>query len=268
MYNEGCDPLRIWEVTRATSAAPFYFKSLEAVVSDELVTFKDGGIRANNPSGAAWSEFISLYGEQRDPGLLLSVGTGMPNQANDGFASAWPGPFGRFALTKKAAEKFAVFKNVLIKYTEGEDMHRAMLHNARGEHRWYKRLNVSTGLEKMKLDNWEAGPWRAPRPTTTTTSSSSSFPATAAGAPAPTVPGGASLARMESATAAYLSRDADRAFDTYAAPKVMLSQAAEKLARARRERERSSPRYERRWQTFMGRWLTGELGDEDTVLRR
>lgn len=237
-------------MTRATTAAPFFFKSLEAFVTDELVTFKDGGIRANNPSGAAWSEFISLYGEHRDPGLLLSLGTGMPNQANDGFASAWPGPFGQFKLTKNAAEKFAVFKNVLIKYTEGEDQHRAMVHNARGEHHWYKRLNVSTGLEKMRLDNWERGPWRDPQ----------------TGVEA-AVPGGASLRRMEQATWNYLDRDLDRRFDTYAPPRTMLNQAAEKLVRTRRAREASRSSNERRWQTFMGRWLTGALGDEDRVLR-
>lgn len=118
---------------------------LEADIRDEVKVFKDGGIRENNPAEAAWSEFISLYGEGKDPALLLSVGTGRPDQSHDGFATAWPGPFSHSGLVKKAAEKFAVFKNVLIKYTEGEEKHRAMLSTARGQSTWYKRLNVSSG---------------------------------------------------------------------------------------------------------------------------
>ena len=60
-YNEGADALRIWQVTRATTAAPFYFDQLEASLEGQTWSFKDGGIRENNPAGAAWSEFISLY---------------------------------------------------------------------------------------------------------------------------------------------------------------------------------------------------------------
>jgi patatin-like phospholipase/acyl hydrolase len=58
-YNEGADKLRIWQVTRATSAAPFFFKALVADIENEKIAFKDGGIRENNPSVAAWSEFVS-----------------------------------------------------------------------------------------------------------------------------------------------------------------------------------------------------------------
>lgn len=89
-YNEGADRMRIWEVTRATSAAPFYFKALQAELEGEVWSFKDGGIRENNPAGAAFSEFVSMYGESKDPALLLSIGTGRPNEERDGFAAAWP----------------------------------------------------------------------------------------------------------------------------------------------------------------------------------
>jgi hypothetical protein len=239
LYNDGADKLRIWEVTRATSAAPFFFKILEADIRGETKSFKDGGIRENNPAGAAWSEFISMYGENSDPGLLLSIGTGRPNEDNDGFASAWPGPFGKLKVTKKAAEKFAVFKNVLIKYTEGEEKHRSMVRLAHGENRWYKRLNVSTGLESMKLDNWEKGPYKDPETGTERV-----------------ISGGKSLSRMEQVTAQYLERDIDRRFDTYAPPKVMVAQAAEKLVRHRRARERTKDDDIKRWEIFMGQWLT------------
>ena len=103
-YNVGAEKLRIWQVTRATSAAPFYFKALIADIENETKEFKDGGIRENNPSGAAWSEFMSLYGAGQEPALLLSVGTGRPNMERDGFAETWPGPVGHWSLTKKIAE--------------------------------------------------------------------------------------------------------------------------------------------------------------------
>jgi len=240
-YNEGADMLRIWQVTRATSAAPFYFDILEADIRGEKVAFKDGGIRENNPAGAAWSEFVSLYGEGKDPALLLSIGTGRPDESQDGFAAAWPGPFGRSTLVRKAAEKFAVIKNVLIKYTDGEEKHRDLVNTARGEHMWYKRLNVSSGLESLPLDDWRKGEWT--NPTTGLTA---------------VVAGGRTLTQMEEATATYLARDIDHRFDSYAPPRTILAQAAEKLVRQRRARQAAAATHEKRWDTYMGHYMTGE----------
>jgi len=75
-YNEGADPLRIWQACRATTAAPFYFEQLAVEIYGERRVYKDGGIRENNPSAAAWNEFVSMGGEYGDPGLLLSIVTG------------------------------------------------------------------------------------------------------------------------------------------------------------------------------------------------
>ena len=250
-YNEGADRLHIWQVTRATSAAPFYFDILEADIGDERWAFKDGGIRENNPSGAAWREFISLYGEGRDPALLLSIGTGRPDESQDGFATAWPGPFGKSLVMRKAAEKFAVIKNLLVKYTDGEDKHLAMVHTARGEHTWYKRLNVSSGLESMPLDEWRKGSWLDPNTGITRS-----------------IPGGETLSKMEQAVAAYLSRPLDHHYDTYAPPRVMLMQIAEKLVRQRHARQAlvekgvGGEAMKRRWNCYNGALL------DDNVKKR
>jgi hypothetical protein len=206
-YNEGADKLQIWQVTRATSAAPFFFKALVADIENEKVTFKDGGIRENNPSVAAWSEFTSLYGNQKSPALLMSVGTGLPKE-QDGFATAWPGPFGKLPAVKKVAETFAVFKNMLVKYTEGEARHQSMLHQAQGEWTWYKRLNVNAGMENMRLDNWEKSV------ETITVQKHGKEKAKKV-----VVPGGKSLKRMEDATNAYLTREVNHDLKEYAAPK-------------------------------------------------
>lgn len=250
-YNTGADQLKIWQVTRATSAAPFYFEMLVADVGPHRMGFKDGGIRENNPSYAAYSEHASLKGDEHDPALLLSIGTGRPDTSNDGFAAVWPGPLGKLPGLQKWSEKFAVFKNVLIKYTEGEDRHKMMRTIARGEHRWYKRLNVDAGLHTLKLDNWEKGEWTHP-----VTQERRS------------VPGGKTLSVMEDATAAYLARDDVRQIGNakeYQPPKVVLRQVAERLVRHRRLREETKAQDLKRWQTHMGMWLTGELGAEDGV---
>lgn len=248
-YNTGADALKIWQVTRATSAAPFYFSMLVADLGHNRgkLGFKDGGIRENNPSYAAYSEHASLKGDEHDPALLLSIGTGRPDTSNDGFAAVWPGPLGHVKVLQKWSEKFAVFKNVLIKYTEGEDRHKMMRTIARGEHRWYKRLNVDKGLQNLPLDNWERGPWTNP-----TTQERK------------IVQGGKTLSLMEEATAAYLARaEPDEALKEYAPPRIVLKQVAERLVRHRRLREETKMVDLKRWQTHMGQWLTGELGPED-----
>lgn len=228
-YNEGADMIPIWTVTRATSAAPFYFDMISAEVDGITKSFKDGGIRENNPSGAAMSEFHALYeGKVKLPALLLSVGTGRPDTSQDGFASAWPGFWGRVPLVTKFLEKRAVIQNLLIKYTEGEKQHKQMREHAQGEHTWYKRLNVNEGLQKMPLDDWAKGEWQGQR----------------------NVPGGASLTKMEKVTSDYLERDFDQAVDSYAPPSVMLRQAAEKLVRQRRAREQQGGS---RWDVFVGK---------------
>ena len=106
----------------------------------------------------------------------------------DGFAAVWPGPLGKLGVVKKMAETAAVFKNMLVRYTEGEMRHEDMAKLARGEHTWYKRLNVSSGLQGMRLDNWESAKVLDPKTNTYRT-----------------VPGARSLKRMEDATKLYLS---------------------------------------------------------------
>lgn len=251
-YNEGADKLHIWEVTRATSAAPFFFKALVADIENEKRTFKDGGIRENNPSVAAWSEFTSLYGDDKNPALLLSIGTGRPNMEQDGFAAAWPGPLGHLPFIKKLAETFAVFKNMLVKYTQGEERHQSMLNQAKGGWTWYKRLNVNTGMEGMKLDNWE----QSTEITTTIVNGKKK-------AKKVTVPGGKSLKRMEDATTQYLARDeVVPELKEYAAPKVQLLQMAEKLVRHRRAREKTAVEDPLRWESYMGRRLRARVVTE------
>lgn len=230
-YNEGADRLPIWVCTRATTAAPFYFKMMKAEVGGQEMAFKDGGIRENNPSAAAMSEFHALYdGKVVYPALLLSIGTGRPDQSKDGFSGALSGPLDRLPFVTKFLEKRAIIRNLLIKYTEGEKLHHQMREHAQGEHHWYKRLNVSDGLQNMPLDDWRKGDWHDH----------------------PNMPGGATLTRMEDVTTEYLKREFDPNIDSYAPPSIMLRQTAEKLVRQRRARQRNGGL---RWKAFIGRHL-------------
>lgn len=72
--------LEMWQVARATSAAPTYFEpACVAEFKDEgdhaLV---DGGVYANNPSVAAYADCVELWGEEAEINFV-SIGTGVPS---------------------------------------------------------------------------------------------------------------------------------------------------------------------------------------------
>jgi hypothetical protein len=66
------------------------------------------------------------------------------------------------------------------------------------------------------------------------------------------VPGGKTLKTMEDATNAYLAREKNTNLNEYAPPKTMLVQAAEKMVRHRRARERAAKDDPQRWEHYMG----------------
>jgi predicted acylesterase/phospholipase RssA len=71
--------VKMWQVARATSAAPTYFEPAKvAEFKDEgdhaLV---DGGVYANNPAVAAYADAVELWGEEAEI-QVVSIGTGQP----------------------------------------------------------------------------------------------------------------------------------------------------------------------------------------------
>ena len=131
---------------------------------------------------------------------------------------------------------------MLVKYTDGEVKHDMLLRKAEGMHAWYKRLNVDTGMEDMKLDNWES--LEQENPVT---------------GHKQTIPGGRTLNAIQEATNKYLERTREiRELKEYASPSIMIKQTAEKLVRCRRAREKSAESSEfdkQRWDSLMGRHL-------------
>ena len=73
------DGLPIWQVARATSAAPKYFAPIKIRKGNgsEVVTFKDGGFGSNNPSPEACRDIIYKHGGlTKNIGPFVSIGTG------------------------------------------------------------------------------------------------------------------------------------------------------------------------------------------------
>jgi hypothetical protein len=65
--------LQIWEVARATSAAPFLFTPIS--VEDKI--FRDGGMIANNPSEQALRDVAFLHRDDLTHICLVSIGSGI-----------------------------------------------------------------------------------------------------------------------------------------------------------------------------------------------
>ncbi|KAI4619989.1 hypothetical protein J4E83_005223 [Alternaria metachromatica] len=243
-YNQDTLDLNTWEVGRGTTATPFRFDMLVVNGPDGRLGLKDGGIRENNPSYCAYSEAASLWGDDNEPSLLLSIGAGQTSSKSDDLSLSGILPI-RLSALNKYAGKLAVFKNTLIKYTEGQDRHKMMRTIARGGHTWYKRFEVTGGLEKIGADQWEPGMMLS------------------TGGHETMRPGGKTLNTINTATEVYLSRqEPDRSVNEYAAPQQMLRQTAEKLVRMRRARELEAMTQggEKRehWEAFMGKHLIGE----------
>ena len=135
----------IWQVARATSAAPTYF---EPMVIDKL-EYIDGGFGANNPCVEIYDEVRRMNNDSNKCiKLVLSIGTGKNNEE-----SRFNGHgFSRYVNYLNFARKWA---------SDSEQTHLTML-KARNSLRFgYFRFNVKDGLGQMKLDEWRArGPVR------------------------------------------------------------------------------------------------------------
>ena len=135
----------IWQVARATSAAPTYFKP---PIIDGL-EYVDGGFGANNPCAEIYEEVRRMNNNSRRcVSIILSIGTGKNNEAR------------RFKGT--GFQRYLNYANFARKWaSDSEKTHAAMVKAKSEVHFNYFRLNVEEGLDHMKLDEWRArGPVR------------------------------------------------------------------------------------------------------------
>lgn len=135
----------IWQVARATSAAPTYFKP---PIIDGL-EYVDGGFGANNPCVEIYEEVRKMNNDcKKSASTILSIGTGKNNEAR------------RFKGT--GFQRYLNYHNFARKWaSDSEQTHLAMLKAKKEVNFKYFRLNVEEGLDRMKLDEWRArGPVR------------------------------------------------------------------------------------------------------------
>ena len=149
----------LWEVARATSAAPTYFEAIKFMNR----TFLDGGLGANNPGRIALQEVCQMHAPHR-PALLVSVGTGVKrdsrakdkpkkrDQARDLFKTDRPDGVPRKQGLKKLMELSHFIKDFT---TDTEGTANDLNFLARELQLPYRRFNVSNDLATcIPLDDW------------------------------------------------------------------------------------------------------------------
>lgn len=130
----------IWQVARATSAAPTYFAPLK---TGDL-EFLDGGMGANNPCEEIYDEVQRMNNKSNNcVRVILSIGTGKNNQT------------ARFGDQSQGLSHYWTIVNWAKKWaTDSEQPHLRMMKWRDRNKFGYFRLNVEEGLDEMKLDEW------------------------------------------------------------------------------------------------------------------
>jgi predicted acylesterase/phospholipase RssA len=145
----------IWQVGRATSAAPSFFLPIE--IGD--IVYGDGGTGWNNPTGEAISEARSIW-PKRPIGIVVSIGTGLEEalQLKDK-ASKVP-DLAQMLLdntSPKHAFQLAVAEYAVQCLTSCERVHSEIAEHPDRDilDGNYFRLNVLQGMSTIGLAEWD-----------------------------------------------------------------------------------------------------------------
>lgn len=138
---------KIWEIGRATTAAPTYFKAVKMKRFKDS-RFTDRGFPGyNNPTQVAYTSIKQTSGGPDMPFTIVSVGTG--KKKTEQKRGAWwaKGPLEIYTLIQSSLE-FA---------TESENTHQTVLdllvaNTAANSKYW--RLNVGDDIGNVVLDDW------------------------------------------------------------------------------------------------------------------
>ena len=203
--------LDIWQVARATSAAPGYFPEIKIPGgNDGFIRFKDGGFGSNNPSYEAYKDIVRKHGGMHSTsmGPFVSIGTGVSDLTM--FATK-SGNLRRALANLKAA--ISLPPRTFKAHSKMEDDS----HHDREEVFPYYRFDGGEDLGRIAMDAWEGDrlKWLTGRRN---------------------VPGHKTLKQVESAIANYIH---DRAVQR------QLDKCAQDLVRRRRLRMRDKSDWER-----------------------
>ena len=141
----------IWQVARATTAAPGYFSPLKIPSGNgpEVYTFKDGGFGSNNPSEEAYKDIAYKHGN-RNMGPFISIGTG------DTPLKMFPGKEGNFGNLRDTIANFKTAKK-LVSYTVRAHENMINLASDDGRERLpYFRFDGGERLGRLGLAEWRS----------------------------------------------------------------------------------------------------------------
>ncbi|KAF2498872.1 hypothetical protein BU16DRAFT_558910 [Lophium mytilinum] len=162
--------LESWEVARATSAAPMYFRSF---AKDGSPTYWDGGLCHNNPAWIARQEVFKIWPELSGPhpDILLSIGSGYVNESSKPrqpeqvqskwsrhVQSKWSRVSGWF-LNLGGLQTLNVLKATLLQNLDSEHAWKdrfSEYERELGNERRYFRLSPQCGTELPELDDLAA----------------------------------------------------------------------------------------------------------------
>lgn len=153
MKNHGDAPnLPIWQVARATSAAPGYFSPIKINKGNgsdprDRIRFKDGGFGTNNPTKEAYYDIVDKHGGQSKIGLVLSIGTGKTSL--DLFARKsghWNNTIANFKAATKLPSRTLKAHDDMLRLAEND-----------GEELFpYYRFDGGESLGELAIDEWKS----------------------------------------------------------------------------------------------------------------
>ncbi len=130
----------IWQVARATTAAPSYFRPM--VINDYVYLDGGFGAEANNPTHHAFNEVAQMHGaEPKNIALTVSIGTGVPSKVR---------PLGKGFL----GDYMAWIKYSVAATTQSENTHRTMKESSECHGYPYERFNPEERLGDIDLGEW------------------------------------------------------------------------------------------------------------------
>jgi len=151
------DPFQacIWQVGRATSAAPTFFLPIE--IGD--VVYGDGGTGWNNPTKEAILEAHSIW-PNRPIGIVVSIGTGLEDSLQLKDKSTKLPELAQTFLNNtspRRAFQLAVAEYAVQCLTSCEMVHREIAQHPQRDilDGNYFRLNVLQGMSSIGLDEWD-----------------------------------------------------------------------------------------------------------------
>ncbi|KAG6884378.1 hypothetical protein C0992_006445 [Termitomyces sp. T32_za158] len=137
----------IWEVARATTAAPGFFKSIY-IGTEPKEEFIDSGLKCNNPTKEVFMEAQKVFGTKRPISCILSIGTGHPNA----ISLREPSMLQRSDLMDALLGIAQDCEKVSNEFEE--EYGKSYKRGSRKVKKAYFRLNVQQGLQNVSLTEW------------------------------------------------------------------------------------------------------------------